>query len=161
MDRTACTEPQCLYKGTLYLYLLWSHTIKEHHISVTMIYVQNDLRHSVCSILCILQRICCPSENFIFAPYVVSGLQYSLQDFFSCLQFLQEGYILYVPPQSAVNGCEIRWPWGLGLWTNISTKHERVVLCVIFWVFPPFRRWGNTQKITHNTQNTAKVWDQE
>jgi len=22
MDRTACTEPQCLYKGALYLYLL-------------------------------------------------------------------------------------------------------------------------------------------
>jgi len=22
MGRTACTEPQCLYKGTLYLYLL-------------------------------------------------------------------------------------------------------------------------------------------
>jgi hypothetical protein len=23
MDRTACTEPQCLYKGALYLYLLY------------------------------------------------------------------------------------------------------------------------------------------
>jgi len=23
MDRTACTEPQCLYKGDLYLYLLF------------------------------------------------------------------------------------------------------------------------------------------
>ena len=22
MDRTACTEPQCLYKGALYLYLI-------------------------------------------------------------------------------------------------------------------------------------------
>ena len=26
MGRTACTEPQCLYKGALYLYLMYIHT---------------------------------------------------------------------------------------------------------------------------------------
>jgi len=26
MGRTACTEPQCLYKGDLYLYLYWFFT---------------------------------------------------------------------------------------------------------------------------------------
>ena len=29
MGHTACTEPQCLYKGDLYLYLLWN--LKVHY----------------------------------------------------------------------------------------------------------------------------------
>jgi hypothetical protein len=72
---------------------------KEHHVSVTVLSVQNDLHHFVCTILCTLQRIFCSSENFIFSPYAVNEPQYSQQEFSSCLQFLLEGYILHVPPK--------------------------------------------------------------
>jgi hypothetical protein len=34
MGRTACTEPQCLYKGDLYLYLYSSHNYVEIHLFV-------------------------------------------------------------------------------------------------------------------------------
>jgi len=32
MGRTACTEPQCLYKGALYLYL---HLLEDHDEKIT------------------------------------------------------------------------------------------------------------------------------
>jgi len=34
MDRTACTEPQCLYKGALYLYL-YLYLYRDHMHEVT------------------------------------------------------------------------------------------------------------------------------
>ena len=37
MDRTACTEPQCLYKSTINLYHFWCYTIR-YVRSVTVLY---------------------------------------------------------------------------------------------------------------------------
>ena len=34
MGRTACTEPQCLYKGDLYLYLTLSTAVTKQNLSV-------------------------------------------------------------------------------------------------------------------------------
>jgi len=42
MGRTACTEPQCLYKGALYLYLYTqTHYAVMHHPAMTGIYMCN------------------------------------------------------------------------------------------------------------------------
>ena len=89
--------------------------------SVKMIGAQNGLHHSVCTILCILQRICCPSENLIFLPHAVSGLHYSLQEFFSCPQFLLESHIypLRAPTISS------QWEWDLVTsWARSTDQHQ-------------------------------------
>jgi len=42
MGRTACTEPQCLYKGALYLYLYTT------FLNTTTTLIQNHKRSSTC-----------------------------------------------------------------------------------------------------------------
>ena len=44
MGRTACTEPQCLYKGALYLYLYYRHAVLQTCNVNTLQTVDADLR---------------------------------------------------------------------------------------------------------------------
>lgn len=43
----------------------------------------------------------------MISPYAVSSLYYSLQEVFSCQQFLLVDSVVNLPPQEVLKGCEI------------------------------------------------------
>ena len=45
MGRTACTEPQCLYNGALYLYLYYSYVLRPT-VEATDIFYGNHMQES-------------------------------------------------------------------------------------------------------------------
>ena len=46
MDRTACAEPQCLYKGALYLHLLFERTASHSMTQLSLLHVTTFIFHT-------------------------------------------------------------------------------------------------------------------